>query len=144
MEDFGNLRPARGLTPQLLLEVNHMAFPDPTVFTVNSIAKSMARISSTGTSSTYQTADGLFRLEISHQSSRKDGKNRVRSLVRFTQKAVVTNPLDSTNDYDTLPIQVVFDHPEFGFTDVQMGQNAAALFAFLSSGNITKIFGQES
>jgi hypothetical protein len=126
------------------MEVNHMAFSDPTVLTVNSVAKSMPRIQSTGTSSLYRTADGLFQLEISHQSSRKDGKNRVRSLVRFMQKAVVTNPLDSTNDYDTLPISVIFDHPEFGFTDTQMSQNAAALFAFLSSGNITKIFGLES
>jgi hypothetical protein len=122
-----------------------MAFADPITFTVNSVAKVMARVqTSPGQPSTWRTGDGLFIVEISHQPTRKDGKNRIRSLVRFTQKAVVTNPLDSTNDYDTMPISVIIDHPEFGFTDTQAGQNAAALFAFLSSANITKLFGLEA
>jgi len=68
-------------------------FSDPQSVTVNSVAKSMARIISTGQSGTYAMADGTFKLIISHTES----KERVRSMVRIEQRAIVTNPLDSTD-----------------------------------------------
>lgn len=121
-----------------------MAFSDPITITVNSVAKVMPRvsISSSGktTSSVYATADGLFKLEISHTRS----NGRVRSLVRFTQTAVVTNPLDQTNDYDTLVDQRVLDRPEFGFSSTQLQQQVAGFSAWEDATVIGKLYGTES
>lgn len=121
-----------------------MAFSDPITITVNSVAKVMPRVSTSSngktTSSTYATSDGLFMLEISHTRS----GGRVRSLVRFTQKAIVTNPLDSTNDYDTLVDQRVLDRPEFGFSSTQMAQQVAGFSAWEDATVVGKLFGTES
>jgi len=121
-----------------------LALSDPITITVNAVAKVMPRIATTSTGnitgSTYATADGLFQLEISHTRS----KGRVRSLIRFTQKAIVTNPLDSTNDYDTLVDQRVLDRPDFGFTATQLSQQVAGFSAWEDSTIVGKLFGGES
>jgi len=121
-----------------------LAFSDPITITVNGSAKAMPRIgtSSQGNtvSSTYATADGLWTLFISHTAS----KGRVRSLARFTQKAIVTNPLDSTNDYDTIVDQRVLDRPDFGFTSTQLAQLVAGFSAWEDATVVGKLFGQES
>jgi hypothetical protein len=115
-------------------------FADPQVVTVNAVAKSMARISNNGTSAIYQNTDKTFKLTISHQ----EAKTRSRSMVRIDQRAVVTNPLDSTMDYDTLSFYCVFDYPEYGFTLAQIQQLAAGLTTWLDSTSIGKLVGKES
>jgi len=121
-----------------------VAFSDPITVTINAVGKVMPRISTSSNgktnSSTYQTADGLYTLEISHTRS----GGRVRSLVRLTQKAIVTNPLDSSNDYDTLVDQRVLDRPEFGFSSTQMSQQVAGFSAWEDATVVGKLFGTES
>jgi len=121
-----------------------LAFSDPITITVNSVAKVMPRIATktegNTSSSTYATADGMWELFISHARS----KGRVRSLVRFTQKGIVVNPLDSTNDYDTLIDQRVLDRPEFGFTSTQLSQQVAGFSAWEDATVVGKLFGTES
>lgn len=119
---------------------------DPQTITVNAVAKAMPRVKQDGLSSLYQLADETFKLEVSHQTNQKKGETfgRVRSLVRFTQRAIVTNPLDSSNDYDTLSIQLVVDRPNYGFTSAQLDQLRAGFFAWLDTTMTGKIFGQES
>jgi len=114
---------------------------DPQSVTVNAVAKSMPRVSSTGKSAVYEAADSLYKLTVSHQIT---AGNRIRSLVRMDHKAVVTNPLDSTNDYDQQSVQIVFDRPSFGFTSAQLGYDWAGLKAWLDDTMIGKLFGQES
>lgn len=116
-------------------------FPDPTTITINSVAKSLARVSVGDQKSTYQNADETFLLEISHQAA---GKGRTRSFVRLTQRAVVSNPLDSTNDYDDLVAYIVIDRPAFGFTMVQVEQLVGGLKDFLTNATIDKLYGKES
>lgn len=115
-------------------------FADPQSITVNAVAQSMPRISSTGTKSTYRKSDGTYQLTISHSES----NNRVRSMARVDNKAIVTNPLDSTNDFDTLSFYVVVDRPVFGFTQTQVDQLIAGFKTWLDSAAITKLFAQES
>jgi len=118
-----------------------MAFTDPQSVTVNSVAQSMPRIKSDGTKTIYQKSDRSFTLTISHIDS-KDG--RVRSMARIDQLAVVTNPLDSTNDYDTLSAYLVIDRPGFGFSLAQVQQLVAGLQAYLDSTAVGKLYGHES
>jgi hypothetical protein len=56
----------------------------------------------------------------------------------------VTNPLDSTNDYDTESTQIVIDRPAFGFSATQCDYNWAGLKTYLDTAAITKLFGGES
>jgi hypothetical protein len=117
-------------------------FSDPQSVTINSVAKSMPRVETNGNKSIYKSADGIWTLTLSHQTL---GKGRVRTMVRLDQKAIVTNPLDSTDqDYDILTDYHVFDRPEFGFTVTQLQQQVAGLSAWLDGTAVGKLFGLES
>lgn len=115
---------------------------DPQTVTVATVAKVMPKISSNGLSTHYGLADETFVLDISHQRT-KD--RRIRSLAKITQRAIVTNPLDSTqSDYDTLAFHVVIDRPEYGFTQTQVNDLIAGLKTWLDATMVGKLFGQES
>jgi len=115
-------------------------FADPQTVTVNAVAKVLARISTSAQSAIYQNVDETFKLTISHQKS----GTRTRSMVRIDQREVVTNPLDSTNDYDTLSFYCVFDKPEYGFSTAQVEQLIAGLQAWLNGAAVDKLIGKES
>lgn len=117
---------------------------DPQSVTVNAVAQSLPRVSSNGTSAIYQKADQTFKLEVSHMGTKKGTKTRKRSLVRFTERAVVADPLTAVNDYDTAAISIVIERPEFGFTTTRIDQLWAGLKAAIDSAMITKLCGDES
>lgn len=115
-------------------------FADPQVVTVNAVAQSMPRISSTGLAAVYQKPDKSFKLTISHT----DAKQRIRTMSRIDQRAVVADPLTSVNDYETLSIYLVSDRPEVGFTSAQVEQLITGFKTWLDSGVMAKLFGLES
>jgi hypothetical protein len=117
-----------------------MAFTDPQVVTVNAVAKSMPRVKTDGFSAVYQFVDETFKLTISHQKSNQ----RVRSMVRIDQRAIVPDPLTSVNDFETLAFYCVVDRPEVGFTIAQVQQLVAGLQAWLDSTAVAKLYGNES
>lgn len=118
-----------------------MAFADPQSITVNGSAKSMPRVSTKGSETIYQTGDETWALRISHQKL----KNRVRSVARFDQKAIVANPLDSTDqDFDIQGVYLVIDRPMFGFSMTQLEQQIAGFVSWLSTANVDKLYGQET
>lgn len=121
-------------------------FGDPIFLTVNSVAMSMPRVLQDGMRSEYQTNDLVYKEIISHQpKNTKAQGERVSSMTRVDQRAIVTNPLDSTKaDYDTLSVWFVLDRPVYGFSLVQVQQLVAALVAQLDSTMVAKLFGGES
>jgi len=122
-----------------------MAFSDPSTITVNSVAKSMPRVETDGRKAIYQSADGLWTLTVSHRSTKNKGRERVSSVIRVDQKKLVTDPITSVTDYDTLSQWFVIDRPFVGFTVTEVQQQVAGFAAgFLDSTTIAKIFGQES
>jgi hypothetical protein len=116
-------------------------FTDPQSITVNAVAQSMPRIQIDGKKCVYQKSDGTFTLTISHQIIAGD---RVRSVARVDQKAIVPDPLTSVNDYETLSFYVVIDRPLAGFTSTQTDQLITGFKTWLDSTAIGKLFGQES
>jgi hypothetical protein len=114
---------------------------DPQSITVNAVAQSMPKLSTSGTSAVYQKSDSTYKLEVSHQ---KAAKNRIRSLARFTRRAVVADPLTAVNDYETLSVQVVIDRPEVGFSSTEVDQLVTGFKAWLDSTMIGKLYAQES
>jgi len=117
-------------------------FSDPVTITINGVAKTLARVQSQGMSSLYQTADGLISFRISHT---KQNNDRLRSVARLDVRKVVTNPLDSSDqDYDTTTTQYIIERPFAGFTVTEVDYQSQALFAWLNTAAVTKMFGQES
>jgi hypothetical protein len=113
---------------------------DPQVVTVNAVAKSMARITIGDRQATYANSDETFSLKISHQKA----NNRIRTMARIDQQAVVTDPLTSVNDTETLTFYCVLDRPGFGFTATQCDQLIAGFKTWLDTTMVTKLYGQES
>jgi len=115
-------------------------FSDPQSVTINSVAKSMPRVSTNGQQSVYTNSDESYKLTISHQIS----GDKVRSLVRLDNRAIVADPLTSVNDYQTHTTYVVDERPKYGFTMTQVEQQFAGFLAWFTTGNVDKIFGGES
>lgn len=117
-----------------------MSFADPQSVTVNSVAKSMPRISTSGTSAVYQNADESFKMTISHTKS----KDRIRSMSRIDQRVVAADPLSSINDWETLGVYLVIDRPLVGFSSTQVEQLITGFKTWLDSTAMGRLYGQES
>lgn len=121
-----------------------MALADPQTITVNAVAKVMPRILNEGSHSLYQMSDQTFSLDIRHRSVRRERKLRVISLVTFTQRKIVADPLTAENDYDSNSESVQFDRPEVGFSSTEVDQQWAGFKTWFDSTMVGKIFGRES
>lgn len=121
-----------------------MALADPQSITVNAVAKSMPRILNEGTHSLYQMSDQTFSLDVRHRTVRRDKKSRTVSLVAFTQKKVVADPLTAVNDYEFLSWSVQLDRPDAGFTSTECDQQWAGFKTWFDTTMVGKIFGRES
>lgn len=115
-------------------------FTDPITVTVNAVAQVMPRVSNSGQKSVYQKADTTFSTTISHTPN----KDRVRSMFRVDQRAIVPDPLTAVNDWETLGIYLVIDRPIIGFTSTQVNDLVAGMKTWLDSTNVGKLYGQES
>lgn len=115
-------------------------FTDPQSVTINAVPYSMPRVSSQGTSAIYQTADESLKMTISHQ----EAKDRTRRMVRLDKRVIAADPLTSENDYRTCGVYLVIDEPEYGFSDTDIDNIVQGFKTWLSSGNVTKVLGQES
>lgn len=113
---------------------------DPQVVTVNAVAKSMPRVELKGTGALYSTADELFKLNISHTKT----KDRIRSMARIDQRAIVPDPLTAVNDWETLSFYFVVDRPAVGFTSAQVDQLISGLKTWLDSTMVGRLYGLES
>ena len=115
-------------------------FADPQSITINAVPKSMPRISSDGTASSYSTADEEVQMRISHLFS----KSRKRRMVRVDQRVVAADPLTSVNVYQSVGVYLVIDQPEYGFSDAEIDYIVQGLKTWLSTANVLKILGSES
>lgn len=120
-----------------------MALSDPTTVTYNAVATSLARISASGRSSTYASADGSLVLDVSHSvKGAKEG-----SLVKLTHKKTSTDPLfPAQNRPYTMSVHAVVNRPhDQGYSDAEATLVWDALSALLASAPFkAKIMGGES
>lgn len=116
-----------------------MAFTDPQTITVATVAKTLNLIESDKSKSVYTTADGEYKFTISHQQSGK----RTRRMIRVDRTAVAADPLSAINASVNLGIYVVIDEPPFGFDDTSIWDVVAALSAWLTNANVTKVLSSQ-
>lgn len=107
-------------------------FASPQTVTIDGDGKSLNRVISKETASTYRDTTGEFEMTLSHQES----KTRTRHLVRIDQTVVAADPLTSVNAYQKAGVYVVIDEPLFGFTDDELYDLTAGLTGFLTEANV--------
>lgn len=117
---------------------------DPQTITVNAVPKTMPKVLVENSHSLYQLADLTFSLDVRHTNRNVSGKRRVRSLVTFTQNAVVADPVTAVNDMESLVFSVQIDRPEQGFSSTQLQQLVTGFNSWLNSTMVDKLYGRES
>lgn len=116
-------------------------FADPVTVTVNAVARIMGRVSTSGTSSVYESADGNWKLSISHQIQNK----KIRTLARLDQRKIVADPLTAVNDYEINTTFTVLERPEVGFSQAEVEQQIVGFSTWLSlNATQLKLYGKES
>lgn len=118
-------------------------FADPTVITVNAIAKSLNRTGFPAPDSTqYSTGDRAYRVQIAHSYGR-----RTRRLVKMIHDTLTANPLVSGSFVNsTVSVHLVVDSPP-GYDTALLKQDIDGYLAWLSASsgaNITKLLAGES
>jgi len=120
-----------------------MGFSDPQTVTVNAVAQTLARTANLDAGSVFTTADGNYRLTVSHQTTGK----RVRHLVRIDNRKIAADPLlGSVNIEYSMSVQLVIDVPKIGYTVAEAKLVADGILAYLtasSGANVTKVLGGE-
>lgn len=92
---------------------------DNQTITVSGNAKLMPLVLTEAFHSFRQMSDQTFSLDIRHRRLKRNGKARVVSVCGFNQKKIVSDPLNSTNDYDNLLTSLMIDRPEIGFSSAE-------------------------
>lgn len=121
-----------------------MALSDPQSVTVNSVAKSMPRVETSGSKSTYRMNDETYELVVSHEKVGSKTGPRIRSMVRIQRRDIVPDPLTAVNDYENLIVYTVIDRPVAGFSSTVVQQVVAGFQAWLDGTMVGKIYGQET
>lgn len=116
-------------------------FADPQSVTINAVAQSMPRVSSSNPekAGVFKTANGDYNVTISQNST----ANRFRREVRLTQTKVAADPLTSVNKQVSTSVIITVDEPRWGFSDVELGYLTSGLIAWFSAGNRDKLLGGE-
>lgn len=116
-------------------------FADPITITIAGNAKVLARIQTSGTSATYETSDGAYKLSISHQVT----KDKIRTMARLDFRKVVADPLTAVNDFETHSSYCVQERPNFGFTVTEVKDQLAGFNAWHAlAASQDKLFNRES
>lgn len=118
-----------------------MSFADPQTVTINSVAKTLPRVSTSNLQSQYRTADEAYTLDISHQETKA---GRTRRMARVTSRVVAADPLTAQNEYKEASVYIVIDEPEYGFDDTALGYLITGLKDWIVAGtNASKLLGSE-
>lgn len=123
-----------------------MSFTDPISITIGGVAYSFARVASGNLVASYQTSDGLRRLDISHVRSKK--RDRVRTLFKFTEVRIAVDPfIPATNVQVSDSVHLVIDRPIVSFTQSDIVNQCAGVFTYLQASTnaaLIKLFSMES
>jgi len=119
-----------------------MAFADPQSVTINAVANSLPRVSSSPNSSVYQKDDGLVRLTVSHQYGKRN-----RRTIRVDHRKIGPDPFTSDNKEFSMACYLVVDAPTVGYTNTELKQVVDGLTAYLTASTgakITSLLGGEN
>lgn len=107
-------------------------------------AQSLPRTGSGLNIGEFKSSDGNYGLTVRHTT----GKGRLRHSIRFYNRKVATDPLDSTlNAYFDMAVSVTVDRPVVGYTVAEAKAIVDGIVTYLattSGASITQLLGGES
>lgn len=111
-------------------------FTDPQSVTVNAVAQSMPRVSSSKpvTVGQFSTADGAFTMQVRQYGTAK----RFRREIAFTQRKIAADPLTAVNSEVSASFTLVFDTPKTGFSNAELAYLSAGLISWFSASTYAK------
>lgn len=120
-----------------------MALADPQSVTINSVAVSLPRTSSTANAGVFTSNDGTVKETVSHQYGKRN-----RHLFRIEHSKIAPDPLiSSQNIKHTMSFHVVADVPVTGYTVAEAKQVIDGFVSQLNASSgalITKLLGGEN
>lgn len=112
-----------------------MSFSDPTSVVIGGVTYSLPRTSSGPNSGTFQSSDGLYKLEISHAYGK-----RVRRLIRLTETRQTQSFTNSQLSFPaSMSASLVLDEPIYGFTASEKVPFVLGLMAMLEANSGSKV-----
>lgn len=120
-----------------------MALADPQSVTINSVAVSLPRTSSSPNAGVFTSNDGNTKLSVSHQYGKRN-----RHLIRIDHRKIAPDPLISSQNIQySMSFYAVADVPETGYTVAEAKQVIDGFIAALNASSgalITKMLGGEN
>jgi len=120
-----------------------MSFSDPISITVNGVAVSLPRVSSGPNSGSFQSADGVYRMDISHAYGKRDRRVIKLTTTRYAQ----SNTNSQLSVPASLSVALTVDAPKYGFIAAEEKWYVDALTALLtasSGAKVTQFLGGEN
>lgn len=120
-----------------------MAYSDPQSVTINAVPISLPRVASGVDAGAFGSADGAYRLSVSHAYGR-----RTRRTVRLSQKKISADPfIPERNVESSASVYIVVDHPVNGFTTTELKQLVDGFTDYLTASTgakVTQLLGGEN
>lgn len=120
-----------------------MAYTDPQVITIATVANSLPRTGSGIGVGTFQKDDSTIKLDVTHVYAK-----RVRRTVRLNHSKIATDPLQPTNNTRlSASVYLVADVPITGYSPAEVKGIIDALTGWLTAStgaNATKFVGGEA
>lgn len=122
-----------------------MSLADPQSIKISGTTTSLPRVSTGPLESTYESADGLIKLNLSHLRTKS---SRKRQVVRIDVTKVTADPfIPSQNVEVSMSTQLIFDRPPAGYTNADAKAVYDGFIEALQAASslvITKLLGNES
>jgi hypothetical protein len=120
-----------------------MALADPQSVKINGVSTSLPRVSTGDFKSVYESADGLIKVSLSTQDSK-----RKRQTARIDVTKVTTDPfIPAQNVEVSMSCYVVFDRPPAGFSNKDALQVYEGFVEAINAGTfkiVSQLLGSES
>ena len=112
---------------------------DPQTITVNTVAKTLNCVDRAPLASEYRELGGERKLII----STAEGK-RNRSVMRVNHTKTAVDPLTAQTAERSLSVDIVVDHPKWGYTPTEIDYEVQGLLDWATSANVQAVISGQS
>lgn len=120
-----------------------MAFADPQIITINTVANTLPRVSVGDNRASYSKDDGTVKLAFTHAYNK-----RTQRRARVDASKTTSDPLTPANSIiASMSVSLIVDVPKVGYSITEQKQIVDAVIAYFaasSGANVTKLLGGEN